>query len=1448
MKKIYIVLLLGLLVVSFATPNVYIQYQIDNATLDISSITVLSAKKSSLICRVNFTFDNPSLAARTFPTTLNIFSNGRYFASTDVPTLDIEKGSNEFSITSEVRIIDKRYAGELVKEIITKKVLTWRFKGQIAVGLGGSSVPLSVNNIDKELQIECMAGLNFSLNSLLLQNFTNNSFSLSAKVEIFNPSSISLHLNNITLQTKIGNEVIGNANVDGQKIDLGKSFLEANIECKPEGNAEYALADTLERILAGDNVTLTLSGAAGYSTLLDAYLIERFEQKVVLPGIKGLNISIEDIEVVKSTNGSIILVAKMKIDNPSNITGEMGRVTLEMLYDNKVVAKLVHDSLKVRAGRYTSYEKLTLIPIRNDILGKIVSQTLDGNEVNIYVRGDNSSKEIASRILSKTLQKVPFRSGMPFSLSIEKMYIKECTLQKIDFSISAFIYNEMPLSGNITGAELDIYYKNNKVGSLSLEPFALVRGKNLVLGNCTIAPNEPKTAREILEAYLSGRSVTVQVKGRQNNEPDAMKSALSYIHTNVTLEGAKESIKIEGEKVVLINFTGNDLLLGVGISLHNPTFVCGYVGNISLKLYYEGKNIDENEEFVGYIKVPSIYLNPGENKIYQEVLFRAQSESSLFSLGSAVLDGLGFGLDVNLTLTGDENDDSILSKLLSTYRTKVTLSQSGKLGIEIEKANIHETSEGMLSMTLYAKVINPTIMEGSLDCIAYDVSYDGYFLGRMYSRGMYLLPGENTLVTQTYLAPANEESAAQLVANYLSGNDVFVDVKAYLDSPFGFGLAYQTVKLTGYSGLCVEILEARLIDSKDGEIDIFAKMDIFNPAPLSGDMGEISIDAYCNGSFVCTITVPNLYLNQGWNRVESYAKVSPLDENIAFEMVSKLLSGHSITLQLSGDSDSLSLMSRLISHTYSNTTLNPSGKVTISPYSIKFLNSTPENITMETEFEIYNPTPLSTDMVCLQGCAYYGGKYLGLVSSTEISVKCGFSHATCVVKVSEPDTELGSKIMGDYLNGNDVEFQIVGSMSKKGDGNAPALFSVNLTIKGTGSLNITLGEVTLTKAEEELLHMKINLTIKNPTMITGMMGRITFNVKFNNSLVGNLTTEELELRNGIYDISLNCTLFPNEIQAMTRILNKVFAGENVTIVINGARISGEILSGFLADYACNLTIISYGPLGIKIDKISISGGTSNALLLSIILTVTNPTTLEADLPLLYFDIYESGLEVGELTISPTYIHKGDNQLTVPAALDGSNEHISSILSRHVNGTDVYLTIRGSNSNANSVLAQALVGFEQSAVIEGVTEPLITAVYIDDVDIHLNLGITAYVTVYIHNPTGFTFNVTYLSSDLYFDDNDESSMLFWSYPPQNNIYLGTVVKSLSPPMFLTGYQNETISASLDVHSIELEVRLYDEYYNDNEFYVDAIGYIIIKVGAFSVPVYFAQYDIFVPNSS
>jgi hypothetical protein len=502
---------------------------------------------------------------------------------------------------------------------------------------------------------------------------------------------------------------------------------------------------------------------------------------------------------------------------------------------------------------------------------------------------------------------------------------------------------------------------------------------------------------------------------------------------------------------------------------------------------------------------------------------------------------------------------------------------------------------------------------------------------------------------------------------------------------------------------------------------------------------------------------------------------------------------------------------------------------------------------MDTDFEIYNPTPLSTDELCLQGYAYYQGKYLGLVSSTEISVPCGFSHANCIVKVANPDTELGSKIMGDYLNGRDVEFQIVGSMSKNGDGNAPALFSVNLTIKGTGMLNITLGEVTLTKAEEEHLHTRINLTIRNPTIITGMMGRITFNVRLNDSLVGNLTTDELELKNGMYEVSLNCTFFPNEIQAMTRILNRVFAGENVTIVINGARISGEILSGFLADYMCNLTIISHGRLGINIDKISISGGTSNALLLSILLTVTNPTTLEADLPTLYFDIYESGLEVGELTLAPTYIHIGENQLSTPATLDGSNEHISSILSRHVNGTDVCLTIRGSSSNADSVLAQALVGFEQSAIIEGVTEPLITAVYIDDVDIHLNLGVTAYVTVHIHNPTGFTFNVTYLSSDLYFDDNDESSMLFWSYPAQSNIYLGNVIKTLSPPMFLTGYQNETISTTLDVHSIELEVRLYDEYYNDNEFYVDAIGYIIIKVGAFSVPVYFAQYDIFVPNN-
>ncbi len=1435
-KNVYALAALVVLVCAFAVPNVYIQYQIDNATLDIESITVLGARRSSLICRVNMTFDNPSISARTFPTTLDIFSGGRHFASTDVPALDIKEGTNEFSVTSEVRMLDKNFAGELVREITSKKALTWRFKGSLAVGLDGSSFPMSFNTIDKSVPIECMAGLSVDVRSVRLHNFTNSSFALGVDVALFNPSIFSVHLDGITLQMKIGDVTIGKANVSGQTINSGNSLLNTEVECAPDPDAEQALKCALERTLAGDDVNITLSGAAGYSPMLDAYLLERFEQQASLPGIKGLNISVEGIDVLESKYGQLEILARMRLDNPSNIQGEMGQVTLEMLYENKVVAKLIHDSLLVKTGTTTSYERLKFVPIRNDILGWIVSQTLEGKDVFVTVRGDNSSDTIASRMLSKAERVVPVRAGAPVALAIDRLLIEECAPEKLVFSINATIDNDSPITGNLTRANLELCWKGKRVGNLTLEPFHLLPGKNKVTGYGVIAPEEPSTARELVKAYLSGEAVSAQVQGRQCLEGDAMQVALSFTKTNVTLAGAHGRLSVEGEKAVLLNSSGELLNIGVGISIYNPTFITGYVGNMSLKVFYGASH-------VGTLRVPSVWLNPGSNAIYQEVSIRPSSATSLFELGTATLDGLG----VSFTLTGDESDDSVLSQLLSTYNANVSIAPSGKIGVAIERACVREASEGLISMTLYATINNPTMLEGTLDSVSYDVYYDGTLVGRMSSRGMYVTSGENAIVTQSYIAPADEEAARRLVAKYLAGEDVYVDVTAYLDSVMGgLWLAHQSVKITGYSGLCVEIIEARLVDSRPGELEVFANMDIFNPAPLSGDMGEISIDTYYEGAYVCTVSVPTLYLNQGWNHVKSFGKIAPIDENTAFDMVSQVLAGNEVTLMLQGDQNSTMLMPRLIGLTTSNTTISPSGKVSISPSSIKFLNSTPENMTMDAEFDLYNPTALTTDALCLYGRAYYKGRFLGNLSSTEMSVSSGVSHARCVVTITQPDTLLGSELMGDYLTGHDVEFQVVGSLSKEGRRDAPVLFSVNLTIEGTGALDITLGEVTLTKAEEEHLHTIINLTISNPTIITGAMGTVTLNVHYNDSLVGNLSTDELELRNGMYQVSLNCTLVPVEIPAMTRILNRVFAGENVTLVINGARIPGELLSSFLAEYQCNLTIMSYGTLSIVIDDMAIAGGTANALLLSIDLTVNNPTTLEANLPTLYFDIYEYGLEVGFLALAPTYICRGATHVSTPASLDGPNAHISDILTRHVNGTDVVLTIRGSSSNADGVLAQALVGFEQSATIKGVSEPLITAVSIDQIDIHINLGVTAYVTVYIHNPTDFTFNVTFLSADIYFDDNDTSSLLIWSYEPAYHIYLGTVVKTLSPPMFLTGFQNATVSTTLDVQSIENEVRLNDEYYNDNDLYVDAIGYIIIKVGGFSVPVYFAQYSIYVPN--
>lgn len=366
------------------------------------------------------------------------------------------------------------------------------------------------------------------------------------------------------------------------------------------------------------------------------------------------------------------------------------------------------------------------------------------------------------------------------------------------------------------------------------------------------------------------------------------------------------------------------------------------------------------------------------------------------------------------------------------------------------------------------------------------------------------------------------------------------------------------------------------------------------------------------------------------------------------------------------------------------------------------------------------------------------------------------------------------------------------------------------------------------------------------------MENLNFTVSYESQTLGNISLPILELMPGTttYTVETNFTVTNNTL--FNELLNRYLTGSEVPLTVRGAPGGTDILSMVLADYETTI-ILPAMDLDVQVVGFDLVGTTSSTVHVVANITLTNPLSMNVTLQAANLTLAYQGSPIGNLTLGDVTLTPGVNLITVDIYLsqDYNESAITELLSNYLNGITSEITVWGwFTSDLGGIIAPADVEFQTATVLVGIEDELLQSISIDSITISLTTwSITIDASAVIFNPLSFDVNITSMSYDIYFDDDDGASMWPYSYPPRNDIFLATVTHDYSSDYLeIQGSSTATVNAQVSISDTELAVRLYDEYYVDNDLHVDILnGQLTVRLGAFEITLAFSFTNMYVPNS-
>ncbi|MHA1213943.1 MAG: DUF3712 domain-containing protein [Candidatus Hodarchaeales archaeon] len=822
------------------TVNSEVQKNIDKAVIEIESISIEDFTDTSVDLTVNLLINNPSgISAEIKNTSLEIKYDNQYLGEVNVPSSKLGSNSTKMTLSQTLVIEDenKDTFNSLVCDFITEETISISVSGSITVTAPALFIKAqSTAVLNKTLQINGLNGLkNISIEKLSLLNTTEDSLNIEASVTIENPSQISFVLKDLVFDLNYSGYNIGNFSLAELSLTQGLNELKVQANIKPSNTT--VMQEIVSNFLNGKNTTITVQCGYGIDgpTLLTP-IMTQISFTTTLIGEGNIQLTLNEIKITEITEEKITVWANITIENPTIVEGELGNVLLDVFYQNDKVGTIAIEDVELITGENVITSSFDLIPENLSILAELATNYLDGEIISLTLQGSQSGNTL-SQLLSGWSTTVTIQTIESFGLEVKEIGIINSTDTTLNLQLTVDLNNPTDASLDLTNATFEIWWTKYNVylGDAVLPDTHIVGGSNLLETVVTLSPSNSSVIAELVDDYLSGSNITIQVKGK-SSQGNLINDLISSLIIEFDLPGiAPADIAIIS--LVLTNASSNAVDLNVTILIKNPTSSALDLDNVTFDLFYES-------QFLGNLTLTNLTIQPGSSE-YEVALHALVSNQTLIT--ELISDYLN-DKTVEINVTGTASGGNMLSTILQNYQNMIVLPNLD-LNFSLESFDITNSSASTLDLELNITLNNPTDLEFTIDSLNVSIYYQGYKIGNVTSNPITLTPGLNHITLLGVLSSQdNKANLESFLSSYIKGETTTIIVNGSLYSNFSDILTGSTeipinvsVPIIGIQTDLIQGIEVTMISISLSPIGVTISAEATIQNPMNFDIEIITI-------------------------------------------------------------------------------------------------------------------------------------------------------------------------------------------------------------------------------------------------------------------------------------------------------------------------------------------------------------------------------------------------------------------------------------------------------------------------------------------------------------------------------------------------------------------------------------------------------------------------------
>jgi len=915
----------------------------------------------------------------------------------------------------------------------------------------------------------------------------------------------------------------------------------------------------------------------------------------------------------------------------------------------------------------------------------------------------------------------------------------------LDVEMSVMVDNPSSRSGSFQDLDLDVLYKGKTMGTIEVPSQELESGKNDLVITSKLISSSKEAFDSFVSDLLAQDEVEVDVEGKIY----IGKALHTYnrLEKTITIPGLA-TLAIEVINITVEEMDGTGIILAVEAEIDNPGKLEMGLGETSFDLFH-------NQSWLASFSFPGDTLTAGSNALSTNLTIPTSREERYNALAADIV----AGRSPEFLIKGNATDDLLLSRLLTNFQHQYVMNASSPVSASVTEMSLFSRSKDTVVFEITAELVNPSPVSLDLAEFEFKALYDGVAIGAIEFGDVALLAtGTQTHVLKLEISGFTTE-AAELFGSYLDGEDVELTVAGSHAFPGSEELEFiLPVLLSGEGSLSVAMDAFQVVDSDGTSIQTELSLTIQNPLPFSADdMDDLSLELMNGAESVGEITLASFPLPKGSSELDSSAVLVPASEEAMRSLTHGIFRGEVSELVLKGSSAGTDLLSRLLSGLELGVPLG-SQKVTLVMNTMAVLSEEDDELAVEVGFDIINPTVLGLASLNFTGEVHYKDALMGSAVLGSVNMSQGITNHHKLLTLGSLDRDTASAFVDDYLDGEEVEFVLMGSLSSGED--AGSFFELELTMTElVQGIEVNIQEITLNEAAEDSLNLTVDFQIENPTVLTGRIEGAFFEAYYDDMLMANLSLADIYLLAGTNNYTSDFVVAPGSSDGLRELVGKLLDGEDVLFTLKGGTEAGSasVVSSFMDGIELPAWIRGAGEMAISLESLSLLDVEEDALKLALELELDNPSSIAGIVSDLSFAIYYNDSFIDDAFFPEVELSQGINPLELETWVhDQGNDVLSEMVEELLAGRNVVLTVNGSSQEA-SLISRVLEDVEFEVYLN-TTGPL--TITLDDIYINAvwDEGMNLSLALEVDNPTPIQGMLSDLAFSVYYNDSYISDAL------------------------------------------------------------------------------------------